>query len=218
MSDISSDVSQTTSTENQTSDLTTSNKLTESSKPAESSKPTHTHKFSNATCTEPQKCSCGATNGSALGHNYNEGLCSRCGSKDSSYKPNADKIGKFYDEYGKEISWGELAEGCECCYYDENGTQHQFRKIVKDWYSDPDYCYNCGGYVRGTGFFSSQTCTHCKTTFTRSNVEKYHNFCGDCGISMKENGCSNLTVCQTCGEIYKSHTSHTCIKNHPIQY
>lgn len=40
---------------------------------------THTHSFSSATCTEPARCSCGATNGNPLGHNYSNGACSNCG-------------------------------------------------------------------------------------------------------------------------------------------
>lgn len=47
--------------------------------------PTHTHNYSNATCTTPKKCSCGATSGNALGHKYSSATCtapakcSRCG-------------------------------------------------------------------------------------------------------------------------------------------
>lgn len=38
------------------------------------------HKYSDATCTEPQTCDkCGATNGSALGHTTSTGTCTRCG-------------------------------------------------------------------------------------------------------------------------------------------
>lgn len=44
-------------------------------KPTESSKPTHTHNFSAATCTSPQKCSCGVTEGTALGHKWSEATC-----------------------------------------------------------------------------------------------------------------------------------------------
>lgn len=46
---------------------------------------THTHIYSNATCTQPQKCFCGVTKGAALGHNYlqatcaNSEICERCG-------------------------------------------------------------------------------------------------------------------------------------------
>lgn len=50
------------------------NKSSESKDP-ESSKPAHVHSFSSATCTSPQKCSCGATNGSALGHRWQEATC-----------------------------------------------------------------------------------------------------------------------------------------------
>ncbi len=39
----------------------------------------HTHSWSDATCTEAQKCECGETQGEALGHNYVDGACSVCG-------------------------------------------------------------------------------------------------------------------------------------------
>ena len=39
----------------------------------------HTHSWSEATCTEAQKCACGETQGEALGHDYVYGVCSRCG-------------------------------------------------------------------------------------------------------------------------------------------
>lgn len=47
--------------------------------------PTHTHRYSNATCTSPKKCSCGATAGTPLGHQFSSAtcispkICSRCG-------------------------------------------------------------------------------------------------------------------------------------------
>ncbi len=45
----------------------------------------HTHSYSDATCTEPAKCSCGKVNGKALGHSYNNGVCSRCNAQDPNY-------------------------------------------------------------------------------------------------------------------------------------
>ena len=45
---------------------------------------THTHTYSTATCTTPKKCSCGATSGNALGHNFTNGVCARCGAKNSN--------------------------------------------------------------------------------------------------------------------------------------
>jgi len=38
--------------------------------------PPHVHSFSNATCTTPKTCSCGAIEGSATGHNWKEATCS----------------------------------------------------------------------------------------------------------------------------------------------
>ena len=45
----------------------------------------HTHNFSKATCTKAKTCSCGETEGKALGHNYKDGVCSRCKAKDPNY-------------------------------------------------------------------------------------------------------------------------------------
>lgn len=53
----------------------------------QNSNTTHTHSFSAATCTEPKKCSCGAVEGKALGHNYKDGVCTRCNAKDPNYNP-----------------------------------------------------------------------------------------------------------------------------------
>ena len=45
----------------------------------------HTHTFSDATCTEAPKCDCGETQGEALGHDYKEGVCTRCEAADPDY-------------------------------------------------------------------------------------------------------------------------------------
>lgn len=49
-------------------------KLTENSKPS-TSVSVHIHNYSTATCTQPKKCSCGATDGNALGHSWNNATC-----------------------------------------------------------------------------------------------------------------------------------------------
>lgn len=60
---------------------------TEISSKITNSKPllTHTHSYSKATCTEPKKCSCGATYGKALGHSYTNSSCLRCGKSNPDY-------------------------------------------------------------------------------------------------------------------------------------
>ncbi len=50
-------------------------KPADTSKPTDTSTPTHTHSYSAATCTQPKKCSCGATEGNALGHTWVAATC-----------------------------------------------------------------------------------------------------------------------------------------------
>ncbi len=90
---VEADVQSTVSEESSSQDISeiassdeSSSKPTETSKPTESSKPAHTHSFSTATCTEAKKCACGATEGEALGHDYIDDKCSRCGAVDATYK------------------------------------------------------------------------------------------------------------------------------------
>ena len=74
---VSTDTSATSSqTESQVTSVTTSSTVT-SSEITASSKPesAHTHTYSAATCTAPKKCSCGATEGKALGHKWNDATC-----------------------------------------------------------------------------------------------------------------------------------------------
>lgn len=79
------DVSSSTASKPNTAEPDASKPTTTEPESTKPSTPTHTHSYSGATCTSPEKCSCGATNGSALGHNYNSATCteakkcSRCG-------------------------------------------------------------------------------------------------------------------------------------------
>lgn len=83
-----------TSSAEQSVDTSSSNSkpVTTNQNPVTPDTPIHTHNYSNATCTAPAKCSCGATKGNALGHNYDTGICKNCGEKDSNYKPPIEKI------------------------------------------------------------------------------------------------------------------------------
>lgn len=47
----------------------------------------HNYEWADATCTEAQMCECGATQGEALGHDFVEGVCSRCEETDPNYQP-----------------------------------------------------------------------------------------------------------------------------------
>ncbi len=52
-----------------------------------SSEPEHLHLFSPADCATPATCSCGQTQGEALGHTYVLGECTVCGDYNSAYCP-----------------------------------------------------------------------------------------------------------------------------------
>lgn len=81
-------------TESEPSESEPSESEPSESEPSESepSEPTHQHSYSDATCTEPKKCSCGATEGSALGHSFENGKCTRCDAKDPDYVPSFTSI------------------------------------------------------------------------------------------------------------------------------
>lgn len=64
--------------------------------------PPHTHEWSEATCTEAQKCECGAEQGTALGHEFNEGACTRCGAVDPDSAPHTHEFVEGKCECGEE--------------------------------------------------------------------------------------------------------------------
>ncbi len=65
-------------------DAKTDSTLDEESKPVSTesevqtdntSEPSHTHTFADATCVSPKTCSCGTTEGNALGHTFTDATC-----------------------------------------------------------------------------------------------------------------------------------------------
>ena len=89
-----------TVTSSSTQSANNASSITSSTAPNES-KPAHTHSFAAANCTTPKKCSCGVTQGKALGHSYKDGKCTRCGAKDanSTYTSLNKKGGSWSVEY-----------------------------------------------------------------------------------------------------------------------
>ncbi len=62
---------------------------------------THTHLFADATCTLPKTCSCGETQGQALGHNFKNGKCTVCNATDPNFTLTSldKKNGNWVAEY-----------------------------------------------------------------------------------------------------------------------
>ena len=94
------------STPNNTNTNTSSNQST-----------SHTHSYSKATCTKPETCSCGATTGSALGHNISTDgkRCLIC----NAVNPNIPKPSDFYVVYNSKIST------CDNCIVDIGGYRFE---------------------------------------------------------------------------------------------
>lgn len=149
-------------------------------------KETHTHAYTAATCTKPKTCSCGATSGKALGHNYKEGVCSRCKAKDKNYVPSytslQDKGGfwnmltlnnnELYDVnftlYLDEALGDEAGYGCSFAVGDP---------ATEDMLTDPEMSeyiqeYNGKNYYFGRGDGDAlQSVTESSTTVTITDLQ-----------------------------------------------
>ena len=95
--------------------------------------PPHTHTWSDATCTEAQKCECGEEQGTALGHNFAEGACTVCSAPDPDYV--APHTHTWSDATCTE------AQKCECGEQQGEALGHSFENGVcsRCNEADPDH-------------------------------------------------------------------------------
>lgn len=70
----------------------------------------HTHNYSEATCTSPAKCSCGATVGDKLERNYMDGICTYCQKAGGEIKITIDNWEKYFEVY-EWVDWNLNAFG-----------------------------------------------------------------------------------------------------------
>lgn len=81
------------------------------------------HDWKAATCTASKTCKqCGATEGAALGHNYRNGFCTRCGEKAGAtfFMP---YVGNSYTYY---YSSGEVCSICQITWIDTPRVQSDY--------------------------------------------------------------------------------------------
>lgn len=162
---------------------------------------THTHDFtySPATCTSPAKCSCGATSGNALGHQWSAATCQSpkkctrtgCGATEGTADPNAhvdkNNDGKC-DLCGTTIcvhNWSPAnasctqAQTCTKCGATKAATGHTFEAATC---TSPKKCTVCGekeGNALGHNPNSSNVCTRCSKQLVNHDYN-YHKTCSYC--------------------------------------
>ena len=162
---------------------------------------THTHDFtySPATCTSPAKCSCGATSGNALGHQWAAATCQSpkkctrtgCGATEGTADPNAhvdtNNDGKC-DLCGTAIcvhNWSPANASCTqdqtCtkCGATKAATGHTFEAATC---TSPKKCKVCGekeGNALGHNPNSSNVCTRCSMQLVTHDYN-YHSTCPYC--------------------------------------
>ena len=107
------------------------------------------HNYSDATCTEPQTCTrCGATTGTALGHNLVNGVCTRCGvnvmtASDVANKPSI--YGSTVTNYNANgIEWKVFYATTDRIYLIASDYVH-YSKLTNA-YKNGASCYNTGDY------------------------------------------------------------------------
>ncbi len=140
-----------------------------------SSTPTHTHSFSAATCTEPKKCSCGAVEGTALGHDYKDGVCTRCKAKDPNFKPLTSvlkKQGKWMLQYLHEKQLHSVS--IIICKSGENyadvGIGVLLSTLPSDMQNDPDIKKYCEVYSGEYYYIGMGTGDNIKTVTEENNT------------------------------------------------
>ena len=132
---------------------------------------THTHKFSNATCTEPAKCSCGATKGSALSHSYNDATCTKpktctkCGSTSGNALGHKEVIDNAVSATCTKsgLSEGKHCSVCNTVIVAQEiiPATHQYTDATC---TEPQKCKLCGstyGTHNGHDFSRSNSCSSC---------------------------------------------------------
>ena len=111
------------------------------------------HQWKDATCTEPKTCSvCGTTQGNALGHNYQNGVCTRCHEKAGAtiILPSAGNKYNYYYSSGKLVATCEVTKIETPKVYSDYNPQKLWYKVkvaMKSTYDLEGNNYSRAPYV-----------------------------------------------------------------------
>ncbi len=115
--------------------------------------PIHYHTYQDADCTTPKTCiECGHIRGGALGHDYAEGVCNRCGQTDATYLPLMGTVWSTVSisENGSQLELITLAFSESSCSI-SGVTYHRLSDVPMDQWDEnmrnEDNWYDYGGEV-----------------------------------------------------------------------
>lgn len=170
-----------------------------SSSEQSSSSYSHTHNFTDATCTSPKKCSCGATEGKALSHDYVNGVCKICmAAKPAEYTIAGAKNGVWKSTY---IS-GENLYIATLTLYTESTERKASSKI-----GDP--------FSKFDEEMQNDIRTHGGNEYVKYNNKEFYVAKGDWGrlVAVTQSGTKNVRIKDESGnEIAFTRTAENTLK------
>ena len=157
---------------------------------------THIHSYSEATCIQAKKCSCGATEGAPLGHQWKDATCERpktctvCGATEGS------AVGHSWKD-----ATCTAAKSCTICGITSGSALgHQWKDAT---YSSPKQCVNCST-TEGDALQKPGAENYHGHVYTGGSSSKKYHYEAQCAgknsheITLEEVDRRNLGPCGTC--------------------
>ena len=183
----------------------------------------HKHEWSEATCTEPMTCACGATQGEPKGHDWKEATCTEpmtcaCGAVqgepiEHEYGDWELSVAPTYLESGKE------AQVCRYCGDQKTRTVQnlksrglidpdEFMESLRDTLDDMDYDVR----ISGSGYMYEYESGYISGAIAFSYVEEGKETQNDNGEGL----CNNVVISTNLYEDYSSDQREMTYMNHVI--
>ncbi len=166
-----------TNTNNTTEQITSDTNTSTDFEKTDSDQSIHIHSYSEATCTEAKRCSCGATEGTALGHDWKDATCSapktckNCGINEGSVIEHNFLNGKcsYCSKPGGTVeitleNWNQYFEIYEWVDWNKNAFDEptEFFGIRISFRIKDEYVNNCTATVKCEYLINQ---SHCNVTY-----------------------------------------------------
>ena len=199
------------------------NKIT--TKPTVKPEPEHIHAFGEAGCRQPATCECGETQGEALGHDFVDGVCTRCDEFDPEYVvPHEHRFvdgkcscGEEDPNYVPPHEHNFVDGKCECGEEDPNYVVPHEHVWSEATCTEPKKC-ECGeteGEALGhtlvdveaaektcttDGYSAHKACSNCDYTEGKEVVKAGHTLKYTVVLPTAESAGYTKVVCEACSD------------------